>query len=1100
MKQRFSSLDVKVIAHELQENLVTLRLSNVYDLSSKIFLLKFAKPDNKKQIVVDTGFRCHLTEFARTTAAAPSAFVSRLRKFLKTRRLTAVTQVGTDRILEFQFSDGQYRLFLEFFAVILPSHTPMEPWSGNIILTDSELKILTLARTVSEGEGQEPQRVGLQYLLENRQNFSGIPALTKERVRDALQAAVNRAASTAVNSKKLKGKPGGDLRKALAVSITELPPILVDHALQKNQFDTAHKPEDVLASEALLDDLVKSLAEAREIVQAITASSDCPGYIFAKRQGPKPENTEQEGADSARRGLLYEDFHPFVPHKLERDPAIEIIEFKNYNATVDEFFSSIEGQKLEARLNEREATAQRKLEAARTEQSKRVEGLQEVQSLNLLKAAAIEANVERVQEAMDAVNGLLGQGMDWVDVGKLVEREKKRHNPVAEIIKLPLNLAENVITLELAEEEIEEEEVDLYETDDSAAESDDESTPAKNKAASKGLLVDINLTLTPWGNAREYYDQKKSAAVKEEKTQQQATRALKNTEQKIAEDLKKGLKQEKALLQPIRKAMWFEKFIWFISSDGYLVIGGKDAQQNEIIYKRYLRKGDIYCHADLHGASSVIIKNNPKTPDAPIPPATLSQAGTLAVCSSDAWDSKAGMSAWWVNADQVSKSAPTGEYLPTGSFMVRGKKNFLPPAQLLLGLGVMFKISEESKAKHVKHRLYDGDFTAGNETVRPTASSAEQGDAQAPADEEPNLTDDELASDNELDDEDRDEKVRENPLQAFGSNAGDDSDIQKVEEGVSNLNVQDQPTVEEEPAQQEDEENEEENGEEENDEGADDEEMVKSATEASEALDKSNTSTPGNATPKPEKKVPPKRGQRGKAKKIAAKYRDQDDEDRAAAESLIGSAAGRKRAEAEEKAKAAREAEAAAAKERRRAQHQRQQKETAEHEEIRRVMMDEGIDMLDDEETDQMSLLDSLVGKPLPGDEILEIIPVCAPWNALGRVKYKAKMQPGATKKGKAVKEILDRWKAASSRKGVVDETSRDAERMWPREVELLKSLKPEETYNCVPVGKVRVMLSGGMASSSGGGGGSSGSGKKGGGGSKGQGRGGKGGKGSKRS
>jgi predicted ribosome quality control (RQC) complex YloA/Tae2 family protein len=108
---------LKVIAHELNQSLVTLRLANVYDLSSKILLFKFAKPDNKKQLVIDTGFRCHLTAFARTTAAAPSAFVARLRKLLKTRRLTSVTQVGTDRILEFQFSDGQYRLFLEFFAV-----------------------------------------------------------------------------------------------------------------------------------------------------------------------------------------------------------------------------------------------------------------------------------------------------------------------------------------------------------------------------------------------------------------------------------------------------------------------------------------------------------------------------------------------------------------------------------------------------------------------------------------------------------------------------------------------------------------------------------------------------------------------------------------------------------------------------------------------------------------------------------------------------------------------------------------------------------------------------------------------------------------------
>jgi predicted ribosome quality control (RQC) complex YloA/Tae2 family protein len=80
-------------------------------------LFKFAKPDNKKQFVVDAGFRCHLTDFARTTATEPSAFVARLRKSLKTRRVTAVSQVGTDRVIELQFSDGQWRMFLEFFAV-----------------------------------------------------------------------------------------------------------------------------------------------------------------------------------------------------------------------------------------------------------------------------------------------------------------------------------------------------------------------------------------------------------------------------------------------------------------------------------------------------------------------------------------------------------------------------------------------------------------------------------------------------------------------------------------------------------------------------------------------------------------------------------------------------------------------------------------------------------------------------------------------------------------------------------------------------------------------------------------------------------------------
>jgi predicted ribosome quality control (RQC) complex YloA/Tae2 family protein len=40
-----------------------------------------------------------------------------------------------------------------------------------------------------------------------------------------------------------------------------------------------------------------------------------------------------------------------------------------------------------------------------------------------------------------------------------------------------------------------------------------------------------------------------------------------------------------------RKQYWFEKFYWFISSENYLVIGGRDQQQNEIVVKRHLKAG-----------------------------------------------------------------------------------------------------------------------------------------------------------------------------------------------------------------------------------------------------------------------------------------------------------------------------------------------------------------------------------------------------------------------------------------------------------------------------------------------------------------------------
>ncbi len=468
-------------------------------------------------------------------------------------------------------------------------------------------------------------------------------------------------------------------------------------------------------------------------------------------------------------------------------------------------------------------------------------------------------------------------------------------------------------------------------------------------------------------------------------------------------------------------------------------------------------------HADLHGAASIVIRNA-LTPDTMIPPSTLSQAGTLAVASSNAWDSKAGMSAWWVNADQISKSAPTGEFLPTGSFMVRGKKNFLPPAQLLLGFGVIFRISEESKAKHVKHRLQNENTSIGGSEADRSLAEETQEDNIAHADEDDN--DMESNNGNEHEDPSSDEdqegsltEGRGNPLESsdYDKHGTDEADAlqppQAVEvedsakpniedatfNGVRGLNIDDSSHNSFEAMKA---------GEDGEVEDSEDEEIASVAT--TQAKNKGPSPLP--------------RGKRSKAKKIAAKYKDQDEEDRLAAQQLIGAALGREKAEAEAKAKAQREAEAAFQKERRRAQHQRDLKETAKHEEVRKMMLEEGGDVLDDDEIEKMTPLDGFVGSPLPGDEIIEAIPVCAPWAAMGNYKYKAKLQPGTQKKGRAVKEVLDRWVTASSGKGVVDLESRDSEKMWPREVELLRGWKAEECINCIPVGKVRVMMAGGPA------------------------------------
>ena len=133
------------------------------------------------------------------------------------------------------------------------------------------------------------------------------------------------------------------------------------------------------------------------------------------------------------------------------------------------------------------------------------------------------------------------------------------------------------------------------------------------------------------------------------------------------------------------KPEWYERFHWMYTSTGFLVIAGRDASQNMSLLRRYAEPDDIVMHADVQGASTVIIKTGGREVDEE----TLREAAVLAACYSKAW--KAGYGAidvFWVQREQVSFSAPSGEYLPKGSFMVYGKKNYIRGVRLELAIGI----------------------------------------------------------------------------------------------------------------------------------------------------------------------------------------------------------------------------------------------------------------------------------------------------------------------------------------------------------------------------------------------------------------------------
>jgi predicted ribosome quality control (RQC) complex YloA/Tae2 family protein len=138
-----------------------------------------------------------------------------------------------------------------------------------------------------------------------------------------------------------------------------------------------------------------------------------------------------------------------------------------------------------------------------------------------------------------------------------------------------------------------------------------------------------------------------------------------------------------------RREHWFTRYRWFISSEGAVVVGGRDAATNDEVVKRHLKAGDIYLHADLHGAASVVVKH--RAPGSPaLSEATYREAGQWAVAFSKAW--RAGLasaSAFWVEPDQVSKAGGSGEFVARGAWVIHGTKNVLKDLPMELALGTV---------------------------------------------------------------------------------------------------------------------------------------------------------------------------------------------------------------------------------------------------------------------------------------------------------------------------------------------------------------------------------------------------------------------------
>ena len=181
-----------------------------------------------------------------------------------------------------------------------------------------------------------------------------------------------------------------------------------------------------------------------------------------------------------------------------------------------------------------------------------------------------------------------------------------------------------------------------------------------------------------------------SVLFNEAKKQSGAIASIQSIKEKTEKKLEKFQSKTEAekdliVVTEIRKKNWYERYRWFFTSDGYLAIGGRDAASNSAIVRKHLEKNDKIFHGDIFGSPFFIIKDAENVPDR-----SMNEVAHATVCFSRAWrEGLYGVSAFWIHPEQVKKSAPSGEFLPKGSFTIEGQRNFIKSETLRLAVGIM---------------------------------------------------------------------------------------------------------------------------------------------------------------------------------------------------------------------------------------------------------------------------------------------------------------------------------------------------------------------------------------------------------------------------
>lgn len=341
-----------------------------------------------------------------------------------------------------------------------------------------------------------------------------------------------------------------------------------------------------------------------------------------------------------------------TPIRLKRYEHLRTKTYEKFNEALDEFFTET-GLKKKMTQDTLEFERQReKLQRILERQQKVLEDSKTNMPRNKRLGELIYAHLGELQLLQERIVSEKEMGKAWKQIISDIQKEKKSDLAPARFFQA-LDSRHRVLT-----------------------------------ASIEDSTVQLDLTRSIQANAAKFYEK----AKKSQRKLEGAEEALRETRNRIEQ-----LQQEKQQIVRVQKRprvrrekAWYEKFRWFHSSDGLLVIGGKDATTNEILIKKHMEPEDIVLHADIMGAPFVLIKTQGET----LSKQSLTEAAQFAASYSRAWKETFGaIDVYWFYPRQVNKSPPSGQYLRKGAFMIRGSKNYIRNIHLTVAIG--FQIEDD---------------------------------------------------------------------------------------------------------------------------------------------------------------------------------------------------------------------------------------------------------------------------------------------------------------------------------------------------------------------------------------------------------------------